>query len=144
MLRMWKTDFLFSNYEEKGLTGVAQVVGCHPAKESWWARLLGRTHTLGAGLAPGRGVCEGQSIDLSLAHWCFFPSLPPSFSIWLKKINLLKTYGEKIAWGRPSYIRNWIFFMKYFYIKPFLIFILLQLSQIFLLCSPLPIQPSKP
>ena len=55
------------------LIGVAQLVGCGPAK--------------GKGSVPGWGTCETQLIDVSLSHRCFSPSLSPSLPLFLKIKN---------------------------------------------------------
>ena len=67
--------------------------------------------SLGWGPGPWLGACEKQLIDVSLAHWCFFPSLSPSLPLSLLlslKINkmFLKIKHRALA-GVARWIEHW-------------------------------------
>ena len=59
------------------LTGVAQWVGRHPAKQKVTGSIPGQGACLGYRQGPQLGACKRQPIDVSLAHQCFSPSLSP-------------------------------------------------------------------
>ena len=67
------------NIPRTALTGVAQMVGCHPAKQKVTNSIPSQGTGLGCGNVPSRGACERQPhIDASLP---LSPSLPFSLKI---------------------------------------------------------------
>ena len=60
--------------EEQGgaLTGVTQLVGCHPTKPKV------------ASSIPGQGTYKRQPIDVSLSYRCSSPSFSPSLPLSVK------------------------------------------------------------
>ena len=68
---------------------MAQTVGCHPTKRKVTGSIPGQGTCLGCGFSPWVRACERQSIDVSLSHPCFFPSLSPSLPLSLKINKIL-------------------------------------------------------
>ena len=65
-------------------TSMAQLVEGHPAKQKVVSSILDQGTCLGCG-PSSQNLCKRQTIDVSLAHWCFSPSLSPC--ALSKKIN---------------------------------------------------------
>ena len=62
----------------KVLTCVAQCVECYSTKQKFGGSIPGQGTRLGCRAKLRRGACERQSIDVSLTHRYFSPSLSPS------------------------------------------------------------------
>ena len=67
---------------KRALTGVAQLVGCHPAKRKVNCLIPDHSACLGCVAGPSWATYNRQPIDASLLYWSF--SLPPSLSLSLK------------------------------------------------------------
>ena len=67
------------------VTGVAQLVGRHPAKQKVAGSVPSQGTGLDCGFGPQVGAYEKQLIHVSLSHRCLSPSLssslPLSFSV---------------------------------------------------------------
>ena len=68
----------------KALAGVAQWIEWWPATQKVADSIPSQGTYLACGPSPQVVVCKRQLIDLSLAHWCFSPSLSPSLPFSLK------------------------------------------------------------
>ena len=67
------------------LTCVAQLVEHCPTKQKVPGSIPSQSTCLGCRPVPIWGVCaRGNQIDVSLTHWCFFPSASPSLALSLK------------------------------------------------------------
>ena len=60
------------------MAGVAQWIECQPENQKVTDSIPSQGTCLGYSPGPRLGACEGQLINVSLAHWCFSPSLPLS------------------------------------------------------------------
>ena len=60
------------------LAGVAQWFECWSADQRVTSSISGQGTCLGCRPGPLLGTYQRQPIDVSLAHQCFPPSLPPS------------------------------------------------------------------
>ena len=89
------------------LTGVAQWVGCHPANRKVSISIPGQGTCLGCGPDPWLGLCERQTIDVSL--YLFLPPFPISK-------NKLKNIFYKEFFGKGSSVYNYLFFKKILFI----------------------------
>ena len=67
--------------QHSALAGVAQWIEYWPANQRVISLIPSQGTCLGCGPGPQLGASEGQPIDVSLAHQCFFPSLSPSSSL---------------------------------------------------------------
>ena len=50
---------------------------------------------LGCVFSTSQSACEGQPVDVSVPHWCFYPTPFPSFSLSLKINKIFQSKGMK-------------------------------------------------
>ena len=79
-----KCTLPFKNYISLALAGVVQWIGHQPANQRVASSIPSQGMCLGCGPGPWLRVCERQSVDVSLTHQCFSPSL--LFSLKINKI----------------------------------------------------------
>ena len=82
--------FKFWNYEIIAVVGVAQWIECWPLNQKVTSSIPTEGTCLGCRPGPHLGACDRQPVDVSLAHWCFSPSLSPFLPFSLKVNKIFK------------------------------------------------------